>query len=166
MLVTEPIDLAAIAADAIDDLRAAAEAAGCELAVRVIGPIVGMWDSLRAEQIVLNLVGNAIKYAAGSPIEIELSEEFGYAVLEVRDAGPGLRGSDVERIFDRFERAASMRQYGGLGLGLYLTREIARAHGGDASARNLPDGGAAFTVRMPVRPPAALALPYAVGASP
>ena len=152
MLAIDRVDLAAVVTQAIDMLRAQATTAGCELVVRVNGPIIGQWDELRVEQVVINLVGNAIKYAAGAPIEIDLSASCGTAVLEVRDGGPGVRERDVDRIFDRFERAASIRHYGGLGLGLYVTREIARAHGGEATARNLPGGGAAFTVRMPVRP--------------
>ena len=78
------------------------------------------------------------------------------AVIEVRDRGPGIAEEDVSRIFERFERAASPRHYGGLGLGLYVARQIAEAHGGAIAARNVAGGGACFTVRLPLgghRPP-------------
>ena len=78
------------------------------------------------------------------------------AVIEVRDRGPGIAEEDVPRIFERFERAVSSRHHGGLGLGLYVARQIAEAHGGAIAARNVAGGGACFTVRLPLgghRPP-------------
>jgi signal transduction histidine kinase len=73
--------------------------------------------------------------------------------IEVRDRGPGLPEGQLARIFERFERGASMRHYGGLGLGLYVVRQITEAHGGAVIARNAPDGGATVIVRLPVAGP-------------
>ena len=70
--------------------------------------------------------------------------------MRVRDFGPGIAVADQERVFGRFERAVSMRHYGGMGLGLYVTRQIVEAHGGEVSSANAPDGGAVFTVRLPL----------------
>src|SRR5678815_1794553 len=89
------------------------------------------------------------RYGAGQPIEITVSTDGDDAVLEVRDHGPGVAPEDMGRIFDRFERASSVRHHGGFGLGLYVAREIARAHGGAIAVENAEGGGARFTVRLP-----------------
>src|SRR6185436_14592922 len=93
------------------------------------GPIVGHWDRERVEQMIGNLLSNALKYGAGKPVTVEVSAHEGWAEVTVRDGGMGISPEDLERIFGRFERAVSVRNYGGLGLGLYMTREIARSHG-------------------------------------
>jgi PAS domain S-box-containing protein len=151
-LSPQPFDLAEATHELVERLRDSAAKAGCELSLRAEASMPGTWDRLRIEQVLLNLVGNAIKYAAGAPIEVSLAREGETAVLEVRDRGPGIPEEALPRIFDRFERAAEMRHYGGLGLGLYIVREIIKAHDGMVTVRNLPDGGACFTVRLPMLP--------------
>jgi hypothetical protein len=116
--------------------------------------IPGQWDRLRIEQIAMNLISNAIKYAAGQPIHVSVARHRAMAVLEVRDKGPGIPEDQLSRIFERFERAVSTRHYGGMGLGLYVARQIAEAHGGTITVANLPGGGTGFTVRLPLVPPA------------
>ena len=145
----EAFDLVDLAREVAERVRDFATQAGCDLSLRVDGPIPGTWDRLRVEQIVTNLLSNAIRYAAGTPIEVSVVREGGTAVIDVRDQGPGLREGDLLRIFQRFERANTMN-HGGLGLGLYITRQIAEAHGGTVSARNLEGGGASFVVRLPI----------------
>jgi signal transduction histidine kinase len=103
------------------------------------------------EQILTNLLANAIKYAPGAPIAVTVKQEQNIAVLEVRDQGPGLRDEDLPRIFGRFERASSQAE-AGMGLGLYIARQVAETHGGTVTARNLDHDGACFTVRLPLRP--------------
>ncbi len=151
-LSPQRFDLADAAREAIESLRASAAKAHCELVLEIETSLVGTWDRVRIEQVLTNLVSNAIKYAAGAPIEVSLTADGDTAVIEVRDHGPGIPEHDLQRIFGRFERAASMRHYGGLGLGLYVSREIVAAHGGDVTARNDPGGGAEFTVRLPSAP--------------
>jgi len=151
-LQLERADLADVVATAVDRLHEAADAAGCRLAVTG-DPVVGQWDRSRIDQVVSNLVCNAIRYAAGAPIDVAVKREPDGVAIEVRDRGPGLPEGQLARIFERFERAASMRHYGGLGLGLYVVRQIAEAHGGGVTARNVPGGGACFTVRLPVTVP-------------
>jgi signal transduction histidine kinase len=116
-------------------------------------PIVGHWDRERIEQVIGNLLANALKYGAGKPIDLELSSREGWAEIGVRDRGMGIAAVDLERIFGRFERAVSVRNYGGLGLGLYMTREIVRSHGGSIHATSTPGEGATFTVRLPLGSP-------------
>jgi PAS domain S-box-containing protein len=145
----ERSDLADIVATAVDRLHEAAEVAGCALSVTT-DPALGAWDRSRLDQVVTNLVSNAIRYAAGAPIAVRVVRQAGDAVIEVRDRGPGLPDGQLTRIFERFQRAASMRNFGGLGLGLYVVRQITEAHGGSVSAENSADGGACFTVRLPL----------------
>jgi PAS domain S-box-containing protein len=148
-LNVEAFDLVAMAREVIERIGEEARRAGCDLRVAAASPIVGSWDRLRLEQVLTNLVSNAIKYGAARPIEIELSERDGQATLEVIDHGIGVPAEDLERIFWRFERAVSTRQHGGLGLGLFITREIVEAHGGAVTARPTPSGGATFSVALP-----------------
>ncbi len=149
-LKLERFDLSESVREVLERFREAAARAGCELSSRLEGPILGTWDRLRVEQVLTNLLANAIKYAAKAPIEVSLAREKETAILRIRDRGPGVPEDALPRIFDRFERAASMKHYGGLGLGLYVVREIVRVHNGMVTAHNVPDGGACFTVRLPL----------------
>ncbi|HYO64650.1 MAG TPA: PAS domain-containing sensor histidine kinase, partial [Archangium sp.] len=145
----ERMELLTTVKDVVDRLREAAARAGCPVLVREGSLVEGTWDRLRIEQVISNLLSNAFKYAAGSPVELAVTREGTEAVLVVQDRGPGIPEKDVARLFHRFERAAPMRHYGGLGLGLYVAREIVQAHGGNISVENPPEGGARFTVRLP-----------------
>ena len=153
-LKPERFDLVEATHQVIDSMQGAAARAGCpvvfEAAPPQAAPIFGFWDRLRYEQVVMNLLSNAFKYGAGQPVTLAVTARDGEAVLEVRDHGPGVPEQDLERIFERFERASPMRHYGGLGLGLYVSREIVRAERGTIGARNLAEGGACFEVRLPI----------------
>jgi len=140
------------AREVTERLRESSLAAGCELSLAATDRIDGQWDRLRVEQVLMNLISNSIKYAAGTPIQVSVSREDGAAILNVQDKGPGIPEADLSRIFRRFERASSTNHYGGLGLGLYVVQQIAEAHGGTIVASNVPDGGACFTVRLPLTP--------------
>lgn len=110
------------------------------------------WDRMRVEQALSNLVTNAIKYGAGGPISVRAEHRGGEVILRVEDRGIGVAEGDRERIFNPFERAASGHHVESLGLGLYIVREIARAHGGTVSLRGRDGGGSCFTLRLPVEP--------------
>jgi signal transduction histidine kinase len=107
------------------------------------------------EQVLSNLLANAAKYGRGKPIEVILESDAASARLIVRDHGIGIAPADKERIFGRFERAVSARHYGGLGLGLYISRQLVDAHGGTMRVESELAKGATFTVELPREPPAA-----------
>jgi signal transduction histidine kinase len=143
-------DLLEAVRETFERLEEQTASAGCVVQLNAPDSIEGDWDRLRLEQVLSNLIANAIKYAAGKPIEVSVRRAGDWAVIEVRDKGPGIAEDDLPRIFERFERAVSPRHHGGLGLGLYVARQIVEAHGGTIVAGNAPDGGARFTVRLPV----------------
>ena len=117
--------------------------------MRSEGVLEGRWDRLRIEQVITNLLTNALKYAAATPVEITLSGTEHDVMVTVSDGGPGIPESAQERIFLRFERAAPMRNFGGLGLGLYVARQIVEAHGGEIQLDRLRPKGAHFVIRLP-----------------
>lgn len=148
-LEPEEIDLARLARDVVERFGDDASRAGCSLQVDADVPVVGCWDRLRVEQVLTNLVSNAIKYAPGQPIEITVAMDTKKATLTVSDHGIGIESESLARIFGRFERAVPSQHYGGLGMGLYITREIVEAHGGLVRAISEPGRGATFTVELP-----------------
>jgi PAS domain S-box-containing protein len=143
------LDLARCVEEVVERFREQAARDGCELILHLDEPVSGEWDPLRVEQVVTNLLSNALKYAAGTPVELTVKAEGGIAVLTVSDRGPGIPESEWGRIFGRFERAASMRHYGGLGLGLYVARQLVEAHGGSISVGAVEPHGARFVVTLP-----------------
>ncbi len=148
VLEREALDLVEVARDVIDRVEEAAVDAGCTVALQSTQPVRGRWDRRRIEQILMNLLANAFKHAPGTAVTVTARQEAGAAVIEVRDGGPGLREADLSRVFERFERA-SPTSHGGLGLGLYVARKVAEAHGGTISAHNVEGKGACFVVRLP-----------------
>jgi PAS domain S-box-containing protein len=149
-LAPRPFELGSLANEVIDRLDESAQEARCIVVPDLAGDIEGTWDPLRIGQVISNLLSNAFKYASGSRIDVRLVRETDEAVLYIEDRGPGIPDDQRERIFDRFERAAS-RNFGGMGLGLYVAREIVLAHGGTIAARNRDGGGATLEVRLPIR---------------
>jgi signal transduction histidine kinase len=113
------------------------------------GPLLGRWDRVRLEQVVANLVSNAIRYGGAGPVEVTLRAGPGEVTLAVRDHGRGIAAEDRARIFDRYERGRNAQGAGGLGLGLYVVRRIVEAHGGRIAVESQPGDGATFTVTLP-----------------
>src|SRR6185436_1086515 len=142
-------DLAVAVKDVVERFREHAARAASTVAVRSEPGLEGRWDRLRIEQVVTNLLTNALKYAAGTPVEIVLSGTEQDVTLTMSDEGPGIPESEKERVFLRFERAAPMRNFGGLGLGLYVVRQITEAHGGEISLASDRPRGAQFLIRLP-----------------
>jgi signal transduction histidine kinase len=114
-------------------------------------PVVGYWDRLRIEQVCANLISNAVKYGAGRPIRIAVEGDANHARVSIEDEGIGMAPEVVERILQPFERGVATGEYSGLGLGLYITDQIVRAHGGALIVRSTPGRGSTFTVELPRR---------------
>jgi PAS domain S-box-containing protein len=123
---------------------------GSSIAIDADEPVMGRWDPMRLEQVITNLLANALKYGPGSPIEVTVREDGSRAFLTVKDHGIGIAAENLGRIFDRFERAVSPNAYGGLGLGLYITRHLVTAHGGSIDVVSEPGAGAEFRVTLPL----------------
>lgn len=145
------VDLSEIVTEVVDRMQEPAAAAGCKLAQHIEAGIIGNWDVLRMGQVVTNLLSNSVRYASGSSIDVVLRRDGERVHLTVSDTGPGIPIEDLGRIFERFERAADSRHHGGLGLGLYVTREIVLAHGGTISVANRETGGVTFAIDLPAK---------------
>ena len=139
-----PMDLSELAADVVHRMEEGASRVGSRFDLRTPGPVPGDWDRLRLDQVITNLVSNALKFGRGKPIEISVEAEGELARVRVRDYGIGVPAEDQERIFERFERAVSEHSFGGLGLGLWIARQIVQTHGGRIGVENPEGGGAAF----------------------
>jgi PAS domain S-box-containing protein len=143
------VDLAEVIRNAVDRIRAQTEAIGVEVTVDV--PAVrGLWDAIRIEQVLINLLNNALKYGLRQPVHVTGHVDAELVHIEVRDHGIGLAASETERIFGKFERGVSAAHYGGLGLGLYISRQIVEAHRGWIEVESAPGRGSTFRVTLPV----------------
>jgi len=131
------------------------EEAGCELQLELETDLIVNWDVFRIEQIIVNLLTNAIKYAAGKPVRIEAKRNGDFVSVVIRDRGIGIAQGDQNRIFKRFERAVSQDHFGGMGLGLYIVSQILQLHGGTISVESELGQGAAFRVEIPANGPQA-----------
>lgn len=151
-LEPEEVDLGLALQEALVQVEDEAGQAGCELHLHGLG-VRGRWDRLRISQVAVNLLSNAVKYGAGKPVEVTWGERAGHAFVIVRDHGIGIDPADQGHIFERFERAVSSRNYGGLGLGLYIVKRIVEAHGGGVAVESRPGEGASFYVELPLQPP-------------
>jgi signal transduction histidine kinase len=157
MITSERLDLAKVVQDTVASMSADAERAGCTVDVAFPGAFAGALsgtftarcDRVRVEQVLRNLLSNAMKFGAGRPIEVTGESTAENVRISVRDHGVGLSPEDQSRIFARFERAVSTRHYGGLGLGLYISAQIVRAHNGSLRVESQPGDGACFIVELP-----------------
>lgn len=140
------LDLRSLTESIVDDLADR----GAAVSLADGDPLVLTGDATGIKAMIGNLVGNALKYAGDAVVT--LSQEDGHACIEVRDHGPGIDPDDLDRVFEPFFRGerSRNRDTGGIGLGLASVRGIARAHGGDATIGNHPDGGAIATVWLPL----------------
>jgi signal transduction histidine kinase len=149
----EDVDLTEVVREVTARLGEEAARAGSALALRGLeAPVVGGWNRLRLEQVVTNLLTNAIKYGEGRPITLEVRADADTAWIAVHDEGIGIASQDHGRIFERFERAVSEQHYSGFGLGLWIVREITHRLGGSIFVDSAPGAGSTFTVELPRNP--------------
>ena len=150
-LALEEFDLCEVVNDCTRKYQQLANHAGSVLRCRVPTMLTGRWDRLAIEQILDNLISNAIRYGDSKPVDVEVDLDAGadVVVLRVVDRGIGIHPDDRERIFDRFERAAGNKRDGGFGIGLWLTHQLVRAQGGELGLESELGAGSTFTIRLP-----------------
>jgi PAS domain S-box-containing protein len=146
----KPADLSTIVEEAVDRLQESAADAGCEVVADVTRGIVASVDPMRIGQIVTNLLTNAFRHAPGTKVDLKLFESGRSAVLCVADRGPGIPEDQLANIFERFQRGRASANRGGMGLGLYVAREVVLAHDGQIKAGHRSGGGAVLEVRIPI----------------
>ncbi|CAH0327848.1 Alkaline phosphatase synthesis sensor protein PhoR [Microbacterium sp. Bi128] len=147
-------DVGEIVAAAVTSAAQHASAHGIRIDASGVGPCPGVVDAHRMRQVVDNLLSNAVKYnTRGGAVVVTVDRVDGTITISVADDGPGISATDQGRVFDRFFRADAVRgsSVHGSGLGLSISRDIARAHGGDITVRSEPGQGTLFTVRLPQR---------------
>jgi signal transduction histidine kinase len=148
-LEPQPVELVALVREAVERLEPDFARAGCEVRLEVEEEVWGRWDAMRVDQIVVNLLTNAIKYGLGKPIHVQLQRRGERVQLVVKDQGIGISEEAQARLFRKFERAVPSQHYGGLGLGLYISRTLVEAMGGTIQVDSRLGEGATFTVTLP-----------------
>ena len=151
----EPIDVAEVVRGVAERFADSLARSGSSLSLSAGAPLRGEWDGSRIDQIVSKLLDNAIKYGRGRPIALEVARVGDRARLTVRDSGIGISPADQARIFERFERAVSGAHFGGLGLGLWIVRQVVEAQGGTVAVESSPGEGSTFIIDLPIALPGA-----------
>ena len=147
----EEFDLSEMVCRIVNEFKIAAEASGTSVSVETEQSIIGSWDQFRLEQVLLNLLSNALRYGEKKPIHIQLRKSENRAQLSVKDSGRGIKTEDHNRIFERFERATADSDTNGLGLGLYISKNVIKAHGGEIKLSSEPEKGSTFTIFLPLK---------------
>jgi len=143
------VELDGLVQNVLNRLHSEIVRSGCSVNFRTDASVEGRWDRIRLEQAITNLMTNALKYGRGAPIDVQLDRQNESVSITVQDYGIGIEKTDQIRIFEQFGRAATIKSFSGLGLGLYITREIVVAHGGTISVESDPGNGAIFKIVLP-----------------
>jgi signal transduction histidine kinase len=143
------VDLSEVVRDVTQRFEEQMSRAGCKLELTMNGPVVGRWDKSRLDQVVTNLLTNAMKYAPGKPVEITVSGDDDIGKFIIKDHGIGIAKENHARVFERFERAVPTENYAGLGLGLWIVSRIVGEMGGTIALDSDAGQGATFTVALP-----------------
>jgi signal transduction histidine kinase len=151
-LQTAEVDLSALVRQVTANMLPLAESAGCHIRITVADGVSARCDLMAVEQILENLLSNAIRFGPGRPVEVSLASDGELARLSVRDEGVGISDCDQALIFERFHRSRRAKPNGGFGVGLWVTRQLVRAMRGEISVASRRGAGSAFTVRLPLRP--------------
>jgi signal transduction histidine kinase len=148
------VELMALLERVVSDLSLQAAATGVTVTLLPHAPVDGWWDEFRIEQVVVNLLTNALRYGGGSNVEVSVHGEGCNVRIDVRDFGKGIAPDFIERIFEPYERGAKSGEPKGLGLGLYISRQLASSHGGRLHAASTEGQGATFSLTLPCTEPA------------
>jgi PAS domain S-box-containing protein len=148
-LESEDVNLSILVREVADRFRDQLPSCECSLNLTIAPGVTGKWDALQLDQMITNLLSNAMKYGRGKPIEIRLESDENGATLRIKDFGIGIAPEHQARIFERFERAVSGQHYGGLGLGLWIVRQIVEALDGKIRVHSEPGQGSEFLVSIP-----------------
>ncbi|MBD9600224.1 MULTISPECIES: hybrid sensor histidine kinase/response regulator [unclassified Pseudomonas] len=143
-------DLSALVRDLLQNFAPQIDAAESSVTLEAEQPVLGSWDEFRIEQVMSNLLTNALRYGAKSPITVKVYSESGQAWVEVRDLGIGIGEENQKRIFQQFERVTAKHAVAGLGLGLFISEQIVAAHGGFITVESRIGEGALFRVCLPL----------------
>jgi len=146
----EEFEFCSFVSDVIERFTPQMESAGCDVTVALTNSVTVSADIYRIEQVIVNLLTNAMKFGAGKPIKIEVTKNSYKVSLLVHDKGPGIDSKDVDRIFQRFERAVTGREISGLGLGLYISRQIVEQHDGTLFVTSQLGEGSTFVMELPL----------------
>jgi signal transduction histidine kinase len=148
-LHVEEMDLVVAVREAVEQLSPEAEKGGCAIVMECPAELRGRWDPVRVNQVITNLLTNAIKYGKGKPIHVKVDAYGVDAIITVADQGVGIPPEERDRIFGKFERVSSGGGKEGFGLGLWVVKEIVDAFHGSISVEDHPDGGTVFRVLLP-----------------
>lgn len=150
-LSCEQIELNSVIQEIVEQQK---DLTGVHIKIDINEEIIGCWDKIRIEQVITNLISNAIKYAEDAAIVITAKKIDERAIIKVKDLGQGIASSDQEKIFQRYERVKKNKEIGGLGLGLYITRQLVEAHAGSIQVESEIGQGTVFTIDLPLDTPA------------
>lgn len=149
-LEKEECNITEIAKEVFGRFNEKAEKEGVTLHLYTKGDILGKYDRVRLEQVISNLISNAMKYGKGKPVEIKVTKQGNTAKISVKDNGIGISKDNKVKIFNLFERGVQNHEYKGLGIGLYITNQIVTAHNGKIVVMSRPNQGSEFIVEIPI----------------
>lgn len=150
----EKMNLTALVKEAVEKIPTSMNKPDYPIHLTYKAKLVGKWDKVRIEQVVNNLLTNAIKYGNNNPVEVKLHKSDSHAELIIKDHGIGIPEKEQKRVFSRFERGKNSKKRGGLGVGLYISNQIVKAHHGKFAVQSKEGKGSSFTVMLPLAPEA------------
>lgn len=121
-----------------------------QVRIKVKAPVMVRWDRFRIEQVVLNILTNAFRYGGDSEVEVSVTAGGGYAYISIKDQGQGISPENQKKIFEKYEKGNHNRTTEGLGLGLYISNEIIKQHGGQIKLQSAPGKGSTFELQLPL----------------